>query len=155
VTPMGFAASEAEDAFVGTARDRIFVDTNIFLRFLTNDVPDMAAPAEALFRRAAGGEVVLVTNAMVLAELVWVLESYYRLARPDVLERAMAVACMDGLVLPEADAVIDALLAYAESNVDFIDAYNVCWMRQRGLKRVVTFDEKHYSRMEGIEIQAP
>ncbi len=62
---------------------------------------------------------------------------------------------MDGLDLPEADAVIDALLAYSESNVDFIDAYNACWMRQRGLTRVVTFDEKRYSRMEGIEIQAP
>jgi uncharacterized protein len=155
VNPPGLAEGDAEDVLAGTARDRIFVDTNIFLRFLTNDVPDMATAAEALFRRAAAGEVALVTNAIVLAELVWVLESYYHLARADVQERAMAVACMDGLVLPDADVVVDALLAYAESNVDFIDAYNVCWMRQRGLKRVVTFDEKHYSRLEEIDVLTP
>jgi predicted nucleic acid-binding protein len=61
----------------------------------------------------------------------------------------MAVTCMDGLRLPESDVVIDALLAYLDSNVDFIDAYNACWMRQQGLTRVVTFDEKHYSRLGG------
>lgn len=133
-------------------RESVFVDTNVFLRFLTNDVPAQAAAVEALFRRAAAGEVRLTTNAMVLAELVWVLKSYYRLGRPEVQERAMAVACMDGLLIPEVDVVIDAFLAYTDSNVDFIDAYNACWMRQRGLARVATFDKQHYSRLEGMVI---
>jgi predicted nucleic acid-binding protein len=31
----------------------LFVDTNVFLRFLTDDVPEQAAAVEALFRRAA------------------------------------------------------------------------------------------------------
>jgi predicted nucleic acid-binding protein len=138
-----------------TGSGLVFVDTNVFLRFLTNDLPDQAGAAETLFARAAAGEVGLVTNVMVLAELVWVLESHYHLARPDVQERAMAVACMDGLQLPEADVVIDTLLAYAASTVDFIDAYNACWMKRRGLRVVTTFDEKHYSRFEGIDAHSP
>lgn len=132
-----------------------FVDTNVFLRFLTNDLPEQAAAVEALFRRAEAGEVRLATNTMVVAEIVWVLESYYHLGRSDVQERALAAAHMDGLVLPELDIVTDALLAYAESNVDFIDAYNACWMKQRDLCRVATFDEKHYARFEGIAIHTP
>ena len=77
-------------------KDRgVFVDTNVFLRFFTNDLPEQAAAAEALFRRAAAGEIELVTNVMVIAELVWVLESYYRLPRPDAGERAMAVVLME------------------------------------------------------------
>lgn len=136
VAPTEVSEGGAGDATEGVSDGGLlFVDTNVFLRFLTNDVPDQAAAAEALFRRAAAGEVGLVTNAMVLAELVWVLESYYHLARPDVQERAMAVACMDGLSLPE------------------IDAYNANWTRQRGLKRIVTFGEKRHSRLEGIEAQ--
>ena len=133
----------------------LFVDTNVFLRFLTNDVPEQAAAVEALFRRAAAGEVRLVTNTMVVAEIVWVLESYYHLPRADVQERAMAVSHVDGLILPELDVVTDALLAYAEANVDFIDAYNACWMRQRGLCGVATFDKKCYSRFEGIAVHTP
>lgn len=103
----------------------LFVDTNVFLRFLTNDVPEQAAAVEGLFRRAAAGEVRLVTNTMVVAEIVWVLESYYHLSRADVQERAMAVIHMDG------------------------------WMRQVGLSRVVTFDKRHYSRFERIAIHNP
>ncbi len=138
----------------GAEWDSVFVDTNVFLRFLTNDVPEQAAAVEALFQGAAAGEVRLTTNAMVLAELVWVLEGYYHLGRSEVQERAMAVACMDGLAIPEADVVIDALLAYGEAKVDFIDAYSACWMRERGLSRVATFDKQHYSRLEGMVIHA-
>ncbi len=58
-------------------------------------------------------------------------------------------------MLPELEIVTDALLTYAESNVDFIDAYNACWMRRRGLCRVATFHERHYSGFEGIAIEVP
>jgi predicted nucleic acid-binding protein len=132
--------------------DPLFVDTNVFLRFLTNDVPDQASAVETLFTQAAAGEVKLVTNTLVVAEIVWVLESYYHLARAEVQERAMAVAHMDGLLLPELETVTDALMAFAESNVDFVDAYNACWMRQHGLYHVATFDKKHYSRFDGVAV---
>lgn len=135
--------------------DLLFVDTNVFLRFLTNDVPEQADAAETLFRRAAAGEVGLVTNTMVVAEIVWVLESYYRLTRPDVVERVLAAAHMDGLTLPDSDLITEALLEYAESSVDFIDAYNAAWIRNRGMRRIATFDQKHDSRLEGLTVHAP
>lgn len=46
--------------------------------------------------------------------------------------------------------VADALFGNADSDVDFVDAYNACWMKSRGLDRVATFDVKHYSRFEGL-----
>lgn len=133
----------------------LFVDTNVFLRFLTNDVPQQAAAAEALFRRAAAGEARLTTNSMVLAELVWVLESYYRLTRSEVRERVLAVANMQGLHLPDVDVVTDAAFVYETSRVDFIDAYNACWMRQHKLTQVVTFDEPHFARLEWVTVERP
>jgi predicted nucleic acid-binding protein len=131
----------------------LFVDTNVFLRFLTNDVPERAAAAEALFRRAAAGDVRLATNSLVIAELVWVLESYYQLGRPEVRERVMAVAHMEGLSLPDSDLVSDAMFAYEVSKVDFIDAYNACWMKQQRLQRVVTFDEAHFARLDWVSVE--
>jgi len=132
---------------------QVFVDTNVFLRFFTNDLPDKAAAVERLFQRAAAGEIEPVTNHMVLAELVWVLESCYHLTRAEVEERVMAVALMEGLALPDADLVTEALSSYAQANVDFIDAFNTAWMRQRRINRVCTFDVKHFSRLEGMEIE--
>jgi predicted nucleic acid-binding protein len=133
--------------------DRVFVDTNVFLRYFTNDKPELASAAEVLFHKAAAGQIGLITNTMVLAEFVWVLESYYHLAPPEVQERAMAVALMQGLLLPEGDLVMEALSIYVDSNVDFVDAFNACWMKQRGVGHVLTLDTKHYSRLDGVEVQ--
>ena len=152
MSPTDFASRTHRET---SADAPLFVDTNVFLRFLTNDVPERAAVAETLFRRAAAGEIKLITNTVVLAELVWVLESYYRLARPEVQERALAVAHMDGLSLPELEIVTDALFVYGSAKVDFIDAYNACWMRKRGLDRVVTFDENHFARLDWVDIESP
>ncbi|MCL5941946.1 MAG: hypothetical protein M1325_00165 [Actinobacteria bacterium] len=82
----------------------------------------------------------LVTNTMVLAELVWVMESYYRLPKDDVRRQALAVATMEGLDLPGLDLVVEALFDYLEKNVDFIDAYEVAWTRHHagGLSRPST-----------------
>lgn len=62
-----------------SASERIFVDTNIFLRYLTNDVPEKADAVEELLRRAGAGQVRLVTNSLVIAEIVWTLTSFYQL----------------------------------------------------------------------------
>jgi predicted nucleic-acid-binding protein len=138
----------------GSGRAPLFVDTNVLLRFLTNDVPEQAAAAEALFQRAAIGELGLITNSMVLAELVWVLESYYHLLRPEVRERVLAVVHMEGLTLPDADLVSDAMFTYEVCKVDFVDAYNACWMRQRKLERIVTFDANHFTRLDWVSIES-
>ncbi|MCZ7664102.1 MAG: PIN domain-containing protein [Thermoleophilia bacterium] len=130
----------------------VFVDANVFLRFLTNDVPDQATEAEQLFRRAANGNVQLVTNTMVLAELVWVMESYYRLPKNEVQRRALAVATMEGLDLPALDLAVEALFDYVGKNVDFIDAYTVAWARRHAVGSFATFDTRHLGRFDGLEL---
>lgn len=54
---------------------KVFVDTNVFLRFLTNDDPIKAKRVEALFRQAIKGQIQLITSLLVMAEIVWTLES--------------------------------------------------------------------------------
>jgi predicted nucleic acid-binding protein len=58
--------------------ERTFVDTNLFLRYLTNDVPEQADAVEELLNRVAAGEMILVTNSLVCSEMVWTLESFYQ-----------------------------------------------------------------------------
>ncbi len=52
-----------------------FIDSNIFLRHLTLDVPAMAAECTALLRDIEQGSVQAWTNDLVVAEVVFVLES--------------------------------------------------------------------------------
>lgn len=55
---------------------KVFVDTNVFLRFLTRDDPVKAEKARRLFTAAMAGELVAETSLLVVAEIVWTLESY-------------------------------------------------------------------------------
>jgi predicted nucleic-acid-binding protein len=132
-----------------------FADTNLFLRYLTNDVPEQAEAVEGLLRRAQAGEVGLVTNSLVIAEVVWTLESYYQQSRDDVRAKVLAILNTPGLEVAEAELVLQAVLWYAEKNVDFIDAYNAAWLLARDIHAAYTFDRKHFGRLEGISALAP
>jgi predicted nucleic acid-binding protein len=66
------------------APERIFADTNLFLRYLTNDVPTQADAFEKLLIDASQGKIQLVTSPLVIAEIVWTLKSYYRLTKSEV-----------------------------------------------------------------------
>lgn len=135
--------------------ERVFADTNLFLRYLTNDVPEQADAVDRLLRSAGVGEVVLVANAVVIAEIVWTLESFYGLSRQDIRTQVMAILNTPGLEIADRDLVLQAIADYAERNVDFAYAYNAGWLQSEGMKAVYTFDRRHFSRFEGITVQAP
>ena len=132
-----------------------FADTNLFLRFLTNDVPGQADQVEALLRRAGKGEVKLVTTGLVIAEIVWTLESFYQVSKADIQDKVLAILNTPGLDVENADLLLQAAVMYAEKNVDFIDAYNVAWMIKQDVEKAFTFDQKHFNRFEGILAQLP
>ena len=135
--------------------ETVFADTNLFLRYLTNDIPEQAEAFERLLHQAKAGEVALVTNSLVLAEIVWTLESFYNLAKEGIQAKIMAILNTPGLEVSEGELLLKAALWYAEKNVDFIDAYNAAWMTDRGIGIACTFDRKHFSRFEGISAIEP
>ena len=135
--------------------ERLFADTNLFLRYLTNDVPEQAEAFERLLKAAGQGTYTLVTNPMVIAEIVWTLESYYQLSPGEAQKRVLAILNTPGIEVFEGDLVLQAVLWHVEKNVDFIDAYNAGWMLDQGLTIACTFDRRHSARFEGIQLQTP
>jgi predicted nucleic-acid-binding protein len=135
--------------------EAVFVDTNLFLRFLTNDVPAQADAVERLLRQAMRGEITLVTSSLVIAEIVWTLETYYNLPRDEVQEKVLAILNTNGLNIEDIDLLLQAILWYADKGVDFIDAYNAAWLLDQGIRTAYTLDRKHFARFEGITVKAP
>jgi predicted nucleic acid-binding protein len=135
--------------------ERAFADTNLFLRYLTNDVPAQADAVERLLARAAEGDLVLVTTPMVIAEIVWTLESFYGLSKSDIRDRVVAVLNTPGIEANQEHLLLDALESYADKNVDFADAYNAAWMREQGIEAVYTFDRRHFGRLDDVTPKVP
>lgn len=136
-------------------KPRVFADTNLFLRFLTRDVPVQATEVRRLFDRAARGEIALICNAMVIAEIVWTLTSFYKLARVDVAEKVLAILSTPGLEVESTRLLAQAVTDFAERNVDFIDAYNAAWSAVNGVDVICTFDRRHCLRIEGLPATLP
>ncbi len=135
--------------------ERVFADTNLFLRYLTNDVPAQADAVEALLKRAANRDLTLVTNSLVIAEIVWTLESFYKLSKASIQEKVLAILNTPGLEIIDGDLVLQGINGYVENNVDFIDAYNGAWLAVRGLTTAYTFDRAHFARLPGVTVVVP
>jgi len=131
---------------------RVFVDTNVFLRFLTCDDPAKAEKARRLFASAVAGELVAETSLLVIAEIVWTLESYYGLAHNDVAEHVTAILSTPNLECPHKEMLLEALLAYTDLNVDFIDAYHAVLLGRRRDVSLATFDRKHFRRFPHLDL---
>lgn len=135
--------------------ERVFVDTNLFLRYLTNDVPEQADAVETMLERAAAGDIVLVTNTMTIAEIVWVLESFYEQPRDAIRERILAIVNTPGLTVENEALIVQAIVWYAAENVDFIDAYNAAWLLANDMTVAYTFDRRHFARIEDVTVRVP
>ncbi|MDI6821540.1 MAG: PIN domain-containing protein [Actinomycetota bacterium] len=120
----------------------IFVDTNVFLRFFVADVEDLYEKAKDLFEKAEKGEIKLVTSEMVIAEIIWVLESYYGFLKEEVKDVIKSLLHTKGLKVMNANLIEEAIEKYKDDNMEFINAYNGCLVKKRGYKRAATFDKR-------------
>lgn len=130
----------------------IFVDTNVFLRFFIRDVESFYDKARELFEKAESGQARLETSDLVIAEIVWVLESYYGFSKAEIKEVVDAILETRNLKVTNNSRIKEAIELYAEGKKDFIDAYNIAYMKAKDFKKVATFDARHFRNIEGIAL---
>ena len=132
--------------------DTVFVDTNVFLRFFVNDVATQYEKARVLFEAAETGKVKLETSELVIAEVVWVLESFYGFSRKEISEVLSTLLSSRNLKIASHARMNEAVRLHAAGNMDFIDAYNIAYVRSKEYSKVATFDSKHFKKVDGISI---
>ena len=130
--------------------DPVFVDTNVFLRFFVKDVETLYEKARSLFEKAESGKIRLETSELVIAEIVWVLESFYGFTRKEIVDVLITLLSSRNLKIANSARISASIQFYVSGNMDFIDAYNIAYMKSKGLENIATFDLKHYKRVEGI-----
>jgi predicted nucleic acid-binding protein len=114
-----------------------FVDTNVLVRHLTGDPPDMASRAT---RYLGDSTIVLLLVDAVAAELVFVLESYYRRPRAAVADAIRSVIGFRSIRVVDPDLLHRAIEVYEHDRLDFPEAYLVACAERSGVNRVVSFD---------------
>jgi predicted nucleic acid-binding protein len=128
-----------------------FVDTNVFLRYLTRDDPQKSQACYELFKRCERNEEALLTSEAVVAEIVYVLSSkqLYDLSPEEVRVRLMPLLSLTGMRLPNRNVCLRALELYAAYAIDFEDALAVSHMEQQGLTEIYSYD-RDFGRLAHI-----
>jgi predicted nucleic acid-binding protein len=115
-----------------------FVDTNVLIRHLTGDPPDQAARATRLLSQADR----LLIPDLIVAETVYVLESFYEVPRARVAELVRAIVAFPGIGVADEPLLLRALEVYEVHRLDFADAYLVAQAEASGVNAVVSFDKR-------------
>jgi predicted nucleic-acid-binding protein len=128
-----------------------FVDTNLFVRYLTDDDPEKADRVETLLGEASEGRVRLVTADLVLVELVWVLESSYDLQPVEIAPMIRSILATPGMEVINGALLAKALDHYEGNNIDIVDGYIAALMEKLNITDVYSFDRKHLSRLKSLK----
>lgn len=131
-----------------------FVDTNIFLRYLTADDKVKYRRCRALFQRAVKGKESLTTSDMVIAEVIWTLLSYYKVSKEEVVEKVLKILNTPNLEVKNYKILSEALLLYSMRDIDFIDAYNSVTMKFEKVKDIYSYD-KDFDSVEFLKRVEP
>jgi len=133
-----------------------FVDTNVFLRFLTKDNLKKSERSYKLFQKAERGDVSLSTTESVVAEIVFILQSkkIFNISREEIVKSLMPVIKIKGLKVPHKNIIITALLFYSKYNIDFEDAILASFTLNSKTKELFSYD-RDFDKIEGIKRLEP
>ena len=114
----------------------------------------MAEAARKLFLEAQKGKVGLKIIPLIVAEVVWVLESFYNYSKTQIAETLIQFLLCDGLEVEQRSLLIDALTLYQKRNLDFAGALLGVTALQYGPPSVYSFDQ-HLERIDGVKRHTP
>ena len=113
-----------------------FVDSNVLVRHLTGDPPEQARQATEFLR---GSENSILVD-LVAAEVVYVLESVYEVAREQVAELVRAVIGFPTITVVDEVLLLRALEIYEQYRIHFAESYLAACAELSGVGAVASFD---------------
>lgn len=116
------------------------VDTNILVRYLTQDDTAQARRVDMLVARAVQNDERLYIDDIVICELVWVLRAAYRFNKSTIIDAIARILQTALFAFEDRDLLRNALAAYRDGNGDFADYVIGARNERSGCEETVTFD---------------
>lgn len=113
-----------------------FLDTNVLIRHLTGDPPAQARRATAFLERVDE----LLLPDLIVAEIVYVLESFYEVKPKRVAELVRSVIAFPAIFVVDEPMLLRALEIYEVERIDFAEAYLVANAESGAIESIASFD---------------
>lgn len=131
---------------------KIFIDTNLWVRFFIQDIQNQYEATKSLLARVEIGELKAYTSTIVLLELQFVLQRLYKLSFEGVIEIFEAIRKVREIVIIEKTNFDLALTFYRKYRIKLPD----CLIASQLPKNVVlvSFDEE-LPKIKEITVKKP
>ena len=96
----------------------------------------MAARATAYLQ----SESEILVADLIVAETIYVLESFYEVARPEISEAMRALIVMESVSVVDEPLLLRAVEIYEYDRLDFAEAYLIASAESTGVMQVASFD---------------
>ena len=120
----------------------IGLDTNVLVRYLTQDDPDQALRAGRVIEKSCTKDAPGWITLVVLCELVWVLRGAYGYKKKLIVEVLEQILATRELQVEAEHIARPALAAFRRGQADFADYVIVFTNRACGCEHTYSFDQK-------------
>lgn len=116
------------------------LDTNIFARLIVKNVSSQLEISQQLFKEIEKGKIKGWVSILVVDELIWVLENYYRIERNLYLPQILNLLALENIFIIEVKKtiIINILREMESTKIDFTDLY---LLETAVDKKIVSFDK--------------
>lgn len=122
--------------------NKVFVDTNYFLRYLVGDNLEQFNQVKQLLEDGLAGKAELLTNNVVIFEIYWVLNSFYKEQKQSCIELIDKILQLEFVELEEREILLKAVEIYSETSLEFEDCYHIAHSLHRSVKTIAAFDQR-------------
>ena len=127
------------------------LDTNILVRYLTQDDPVQSPLATRIIERRLSGANPGFISVVAMVETVWVLDRAYGFAPAEIADAIERMLQADTLMVESEQEVFAATAALREGSGGFADALIGALGAKAGCFRTLTFDRKA-ARLPGLAL---
>lgn len=131
---------------------KLFLDTNIFLRFFLRDNESQYRNVCRLFAKIEEGNSKPYTSSIVFLELNYVMRSIYKLPIDEVLDYIDAVKKMRGMTVIEKTGTDNAIFLYKKYNIKLGDCFIASQLPKGGV--LISYDAD-FKKVKEIHSQTP
>jgi len=120
----------------------IGLDTNIIIRYLTQDDPEQTKTANQIIENTVNVHNQGFISLVVLVEIVWVLHSRYGQSKAELTIIIEQLLTTKQLQVEQMDVAIKALRNWQKNSGDYSDALIAVLSQENGCNHILTFDKK-------------
>lgn len=119
----------------------VFVDTNVFLRFILGDVASQTTQAKKVFENATRSQHKLYSSVIVFFEIYWVFKSSCGLVGVELVRKLKQILQLT-VEFENHELLVEAVNQMDKYNFDLEDSYNLKYAKDNEIDEFETFDRK-------------